>query len=154
MFGLSTDYGVFLLGRIKEEHDAGASPEEAVALGMAHTGGIVTAAACCLALALGALVLSRLVFVKEIGLGVAFAVILDATLVRAVMVPARHAVTRSGRLVESVLPASDRAAGFRCVRTGPAIRSGVASRCRPPSHEVMNKYTPLSTASAHEGEKQ
>jgi RND superfamily putative drug exporter len=88
VFGLSTDYGVFLLGRIKEEHDAGASPDEAVALGMAHTGGIVTAAACCLALALGALVLSRLVFVKEIGLGVAFAVILDATLVRAVMVPA------------------------------------------------------------------
>jgi RND superfamily putative drug exporter len=88
VFGLSTDYGVFLLGRIKEEHDAGASPDEAVALGMAHTGGIVTAAACCLALAMGALVLSRLVFVKEIGLGVAFAVILDATIVRAVLVPA------------------------------------------------------------------
>ena len=88
VFGLSTDYGVFLLGRIKEEHDAGASPDEAVALGMAHTGGIVTAAACCLAVAMGALVLSRLVFVKEIGLGVAFAVILDATLVRAVLVPA------------------------------------------------------------------
>jgi RND superfamily putative drug exporter len=88
VFGLSTDYGVFLLGRIKEEHDAGASADEAVALGMAHTGGIVTAAACCLALAMGALVLSRLVFVKEIGLGVAFAVILDATLVRAVLVPA------------------------------------------------------------------
>jgi uncharacterized membrane protein YdfJ with MMPL/SSD domain len=88
VFGLSTDYGVFLLGRIKEEHDAGASPDEAVALGMAHTGGIITAAACCLALAMGALVLSRLVFVKEIGLGVAFAVLLDAILVRAVFVPA------------------------------------------------------------------
>jgi uncharacterized membrane protein YdfJ with MMPL/SSD domain len=88
VFGLSTDYGVFLLGRIKEEHDNGASPDEAVALGMAHTGGIVTAAACCLAVAMGALVLSRLVFVKEIGLGVAFAVLLDATLVRAVLVPA------------------------------------------------------------------
>jgi RND superfamily putative drug exporter len=88
VFGLSTDYGVFLLGRIKEEHDAGASPDEAVALGLAHTGGIVTAAAGCLALAMGALVLSRLVFVKEIGLGVAFAVVLDATLVRAVLVPA------------------------------------------------------------------
>ncbi len=88
VFGLSTDYGVFLLGRIKEEHDAGASPDEAVALGWAHTGGIVTAAAGCLALAMGALVLSRLVFVKEIGLGVAFAVVLDATLVRAVLVPA------------------------------------------------------------------
>ena len=88
VFGLSTDYGVFLLGRMKEEHDAGAAPAEAVALGLARTGAIVSAAACCLALAIGALVLSRLVFVKELGLGVAFAVILDATVVRAVLVPA------------------------------------------------------------------
>ena len=88
VFGLSTDYGVFLLGRMKEEHDAGASPDEAVALGLDRTGGIITAAALCLALAMGALVLSRLVFVKELGLGVAFAVLLDATVVRAVLVPA------------------------------------------------------------------
>jgi uncharacterized membrane protein YdfJ with MMPL/SSD domain len=88
VFGLSTDYGVFLLGRMKEEHDAGATPHEAVALGLDRTGGIVSAAALCLALAMGALVLSRLVFVKELGLGVAFAVLLDATVVRAVLVPA------------------------------------------------------------------
>jgi RND superfamily putative drug exporter len=88
VFGLSTDYGVFLLGRIKEEHDAGTDPARAVALGLDRSGGIVSAAALCLALALGALVLSHLVFVKELGLGVAFAVILDATLVRAVLVPA------------------------------------------------------------------
>jgi uncharacterized membrane protein YdfJ with MMPL/SSD domain len=88
VFGLSTDYGVFLLGRIKEEHDAGVAPGESVALGLDRTGGIVTAAACCLALAIGALMLSELVFVKELGLGVAFAVILDATLVRGVLVPA------------------------------------------------------------------
>jgi RND superfamily putative drug exporter len=88
VFGLSTDYGVFLLGRMKEEHDAGATPDQAVALGLDRTGGIVSAAALCLALAMGALVLSRLVFVKELGLGVAFAVLLDATLVRAILVPA------------------------------------------------------------------
>jgi uncharacterized membrane protein YdfJ with MMPL/SSD domain len=88
VFGLSTDYGVFLLGRMKEEHDAGATPDEAVALGLDRTGGIVSAAALCLAVAMGALVLSRLVFVKELGLGVAFAVLLDATVVRAVLVPA------------------------------------------------------------------
>ncbi len=87
VFGLSTDYGVFLLGRLKEEHDAGAAPSNAVALGLDRTGGIVSAAAICLALAVGALVLSRLVFVKELGLGVAFAVVLDATVVRAVLVP-------------------------------------------------------------------
>jgi len=88
VFGLSTDYGVFLLGRMKEEHDAGATPDQAVALGLDRTGGIVSAAALCLALAMGALVLSQLVFVKELGLGVAFAVLLDATLVRAILVPA------------------------------------------------------------------
>jgi RND superfamily putative drug exporter len=88
VFGLSTDYGVFLLGRMKEEHEAGADPSEAIARGLEHTGGIVSTAACCLALAIGALVLSRLVFVKELGLGVAFAVILDATIVRGVLVPA------------------------------------------------------------------
>ena len=88
VFGLSTDYGVFLLGRMKEEHDAGATPDQAVALGLDHTGGIMSAAAVCLALAMGALVLSRLVFVKELGLGVAFAVLLDATVVRAILVPA------------------------------------------------------------------
>jgi RND superfamily putative drug exporter len=88
VFGLSTDYGVFLLGRMKEEHEAGASPSEAIARGLDRTGGIVSTAACCLALALGALMLSRLVFVKELGLGVAFAVILDATIVRGVLVPA------------------------------------------------------------------
>jgi len=88
VFGLSTDYGVFLLGRIKEEHENGADPGQAVAVGIEHTGGIVSAAACCLALAVGALMLSRLVFVKELGLGVAFAVILDATIVRGMLVPA------------------------------------------------------------------
>ncbi len=88
VFGLSTDYGVFLLGRMKEEHDAGATPHEAVALGLDRTGGIVSAAAVCLALAIGALMMSRLVNVKELGLGVAFAVILDATVVRAALVPA------------------------------------------------------------------
>jgi RND superfamily putative drug exporter len=88
VFGLSTDYGVFLLGRMKEEHDAGMSPDESVARSLDHTGGIVSSAALCLALAMGALVLSRLVFVKELGLGVAFAVLIDATVVRAILVPA------------------------------------------------------------------
>ena len=99
VFGLSTDYGVFLLGRMKEEHDAGATPDEAVALGLDRTGGIVSAAAVCLALAMGALVLSRLVFVKELGLGVAFAVLLDATVVRADPGAGCDEASRPGRLV-------------------------------------------------------
>jgi len=73
---------------MKEEHNAGASADQAIAHGLDRTGGIVSAAALCLAVAMGALMLSRLVFVKELGLGVAFAVLLDATLVRAILVPA------------------------------------------------------------------
>ena len=131
VFGLSTDYGVFLLGRIKEEHDAGASPDEAVALGLAHTGGIVTAAACCLALAMGALVLSRLVFVKEIGLGVAFAVILDATLVRAVLVPAVMKLLGPAAWWNPFSRRPVTATGdSRSARPEPAVRAGRGPRLR------------------------
>ncbi|MEV2249834.1 MMPL family transporter [Streptomyces sp. NPDC050147] len=87
-FGLSTDYNVFLLGRIKEARAAGLDDRAAVAEGLARTGRIVTSAALLFCVAVGALALSRLVFVKELGLGTAFAVILDATVVRALLVPA------------------------------------------------------------------
>ncbi|MFD6986664.1 MMPL family transporter, partial [Streptomyces sp. NPDC059956] len=87
-FGLSTDYNVFLLGRIKEAKASGLDDRAAVTEGLAHTGRTVTSAAMLFCVAVGALALSRLVFVKELGLGTAFAVILDATLVRALLVPA------------------------------------------------------------------
>ena len=87
-FGLSTDYGVFLLTRIKEARDAGASNEEAVALGLQRTGRIVTAAALLLVVAIGAFATSEIVFIKQLGLGTAAAVAIDATIVRALLVPA------------------------------------------------------------------
>ncbi len=87
-FGLSTDYGVFLLHRIKEARDAGASDEEAVALGLQHTGRIVTAAALLFCVAIGAFATSQIVFIKQVGLGTAAAVLIDATIVRALLVPA------------------------------------------------------------------
>jgi RND superfamily putative drug exporter len=87
-FGLSTDYGVFLLTRIKEARDAGATNEEAVALGIQRTGRIVTAAALLLVVALGAFATSQIVFVKQLGVGTAVAVAVDATIVRALLVPA------------------------------------------------------------------
>lgn len=87
-FGLSTDYGVFLLTRIKEARDAGASNEEAVAVGIQRTGRIVTAAALLLVVAIGAFATSQIVFIKQLGVGVAVAVAIDATIVRALLVPA------------------------------------------------------------------
>ena len=68
-FGLSTDYGVFLLTRIKEARDAGATNDEAVALGIQRTGRIVTAAALLLVVALGAFATSQIVFIKQLGVG-------------------------------------------------------------------------------------
>jgi uncharacterized membrane protein YdfJ with MMPL/SSD domain len=87
VFGLSTDYGVFLLSRIKEARDGGASDRDAVAIGLQRTGRIVTAAAVLFCVAIGAFATSEMVFIKELGLGIAFAVLLDATIVRALLVP-------------------------------------------------------------------
>ncbi len=87
-FGLSMDYEVFLLGRIKEHHDAGLDNASAVAAGLATTGRIVTAAAALMAVTFLAFVTSRVGFVQMLGLGCALAVLLDATLVRGVLVPA------------------------------------------------------------------
>jgi RND superfamily putative drug exporter len=86
-FGLATDYGVFLLSRIKEAHDSGIPNSEAVAVGLERTGRIITAAALLFAVAIGAFTTSQLVFIKELGLGTALAVLIDASLVRALLVP-------------------------------------------------------------------
>jgi uncharacterized membrane protein YdfJ with MMPL/SSD domain len=86
-FGLATDYGVFLLSRIKEARDAGASDSEAVAIGLERSGRIVTAAALLFAVAIGAFATSKLVFIKELGLGTALAVLIDASIIRALLVP-------------------------------------------------------------------
>jgi uncharacterized membrane protein YdfJ with MMPL/SSD domain len=87
-FGLSTDYAIFLLSRIKEAHEAGVPNDEAVAVGLQRTGRIVTAAALLIAIAIGAFATSEIVFIKELGVGVALAVLIDATIIRALIVPA------------------------------------------------------------------
>jgi uncharacterized membrane protein YdfJ with MMPL/SSD domain len=87
VFGLSTDYGVFLLSRIKEARDGGASDSEAVAIGLERTGRIVTAAALLFSVAIGAFVTSQMIFIKQLGLGTALAVLIDATIIRALLVP-------------------------------------------------------------------
>jgi uncharacterized membrane protein YdfJ with MMPL/SSD domain len=86
-FALATDYGVFLLARIKEAHDGGMPNSQAVAVGLERTGRIVTAAALLFAVAIGAFTTSQLVFIKELGLGTALAVLIDASVIRALLVP-------------------------------------------------------------------
>ncbi|HEX8688930.1 MAG TPA: MMPL family transporter [Solirubrobacterales bacterium] len=86
-FGLSTDYAVFLLSRIKEARDNGASDSESVAIGLERTGRIVTAAALLFAVAIGAFATSQIIFIKENGVGTALAVLIDASIIRALLVP-------------------------------------------------------------------
>jgi uncharacterized membrane protein YdfJ with MMPL/SSD domain len=87
-FAMSTDYGVFLFGRIKEAHDRGLATRDAVAFGLERTGRLVTAAALLFCVALGAFTTSHIFFVKQLGVGVPLAVAIDATIVRALLVPA------------------------------------------------------------------
>jgi RND superfamily putative drug exporter len=87
-FGLSMDYEVFLLSRIKEEYDRTGDNEHSVALGLERTGRLVTAAAALLSFVFLAFATSDISFIKMFGLGLALAVVMDATLVRGVLVPA------------------------------------------------------------------
>ena len=87
-FGLSMDYEVFLLSRIKEEYDLGHGNEESVAVGLEKTGGIVTAAALLLAVVFVAFATAEVAVVKVFGVGLTLAVMVDAFLVRTALVPA------------------------------------------------------------------
>ncbi|MFF7339330.1 MMPL family transporter [Streptomyces sp. NPDC008163] len=86
-FGLSMDYGVFLLSRIKEEYDRTGDHEGAVSFGLRRTGGLITAAAVILAVVMVAIGTSRVTNTKMLGLGIALAVLMDAMVVRSLLVP-------------------------------------------------------------------
>jgi RND superfamily putative drug exporter len=88
VFGLSMDYELFLLSRIREEHIAGKSNVDAVATGLQRSARIITAAAVLLAVVFAAFISSGVTSIKSMGFGVALAVLLDATIVRALLVPA------------------------------------------------------------------
>ncbi len=88
IFGLSMDYELFLLSRIKEEHFAGHNNIESVAVGLQRSARIITAAALLLAAVFAAFMTSGVTAIKMMGFGTAFAVLLDATIVRALLVPA------------------------------------------------------------------
>lgn len=88
LFGLSTDYEVFMLSRVKEFYEHSRSNVEAVAAGLQSTGGMITAAGLILIATFSVFATSQVITLKEIGLGLAIGVLLDATIVRVIMVPA------------------------------------------------------------------
>ncbi len=88
VFGLSMDYEVFLLSRIQEEWKRTRDNRESVILGLARTGRTITSAALILLVVVGAFATGDLVYVKQMGLGIAAAIAIDVTLVRLLLVPA------------------------------------------------------------------
>ena len=88
LFGLSMDYHVFILSRVREAYDRGLSNEDAVRHGIKTTAGVVTSAAVVMVATFSVFALLPLIDMKEMGIGLAAAVLIDATLVRAVLLPA------------------------------------------------------------------
>src|SRR6185369_4443138 len=88
LFGLSMDYHVFILSRIREAVDGGMSNEDAVAHGLKSTAGVVTSAALVMVAVFGSFALGSVQMAKQIGVGLAAAILIDATIIRAVLLPA------------------------------------------------------------------
>ncbi len=88
LFGLSMDYHVFILSRIREGHDRGLATDEAVARGIRDTAGVVTSAAIVMVAVFGIFATLSMVEFKQMGVGLALAVLIDATIIRAVLLPA------------------------------------------------------------------
>jgi RND superfamily putative drug exporter len=87
LFGLSMDYEVFIVSRMREARDRGATNSEAITEGLAHTGGVVTAAAIILVAALGGMVIGHFVGLQQLGVGLAIGVLIDATIIRGLLLP-------------------------------------------------------------------
>jgi RND superfamily putative drug exporter len=88
IFGLSMDYEVFLLSRVRERYDVTGDSTEAVAAGLQRTGGIITSAALLLLIVIGAFSVSGITFIKLMGVGMIVALIVDASIIRVMLVPA------------------------------------------------------------------
>jgi trehalose monomycolate/heme transporter len=88
IFGLSMDYEVFLLSRVRERYDVTGNNTAAVASGLQRTGGVITSAALLLVIVIGAFSTSGITFIKLMGVGMIVALIVDATVVRILLVPA------------------------------------------------------------------
>ena len=95
-FGLAMDYEVFLLSRIKELHDSGLSNDDAVRLGLQRSGRIITSAAAIIIVVFAGFVAGKLLVIKEVGFALAVAVLIDATVVRLLLVPATMTVLGRG----------------------------------------------------------
>ncbi|MFB8140599.1 MMPL family transporter [Streptomyces parvus] len=159
-FGLSMDYGVFLISRIKEEYDRTGDHEHSVTFGLRHTGGLITAAAVILAVVMVAIGTSRVTNTKMLGLGIALAVLMDAMVVRSLLVPAvMKLMGRSTWWAPAPLRAFHRRFGLSEGEAAPAVTpaavpdpGGPGGRGGPESPEPTAEAEEISGASGGIGE--
>ncbi|MFJ6573583.1 MMPL family transporter [Streptomyces sp. NPDC091292] len=145
-FGLSMDYEVFVTSRIKELHDLGEDNESAVANGLGHTGRIVTAAACLLAVSFFAFGTSKISFMQMFGLGSGLAILIDAVAVRGVLVPAAMRVLgRSAWYAPGFLRKVHGRFGLSEGGPLPRPAAGVAPESTVPSSPSSSPYVKDST---------
>lgn len=143
-FGLSMDYGVFLISRMKEEYDRTGDHEHSVTFGLRHTGGLITAAAVILAVVMVAIGTSRVTNTKMLGLGIALAVLMDAMVVRGLLVPAvMKLMGRSSWWAPAPLRAFHRAFGLSEGEPTPAaVNSPDAAGPSAPEEDPVGRGAP------------
>ena len=142
LFGLSMDYHVFILSRIREAYDRGLSTDDAISHGIKSTAGVVTSAAVVMVGVFLVFTMLPLVDLKEMGVGLAVAVLIDATIVRAVLLPATMKLLGRHELVPPQVARS----GCRVSSTRPHLSSRKHSRFpRLPSSSTNNAPRPRIT---------
>jgi RND superfamily putative drug exporter len=104
VFGLSMDYEVFLLSRIQEEYHQTGDSESAIANGLAATGGIITSAALIMLLVFGAFIAADVILTKMLGFGLAVAVVVDALIIRVMLVPSFMALAGKWNWWPNIIP--------------------------------------------------
>ena len=148
IFGLSTDYEVLMLSRVKEHYSRTHNNEESVAAGLQRTAGVITAAALILVGTFASFATGGVIAVKEIGLGLAFGVLLDATLVRIILVPATMRLMGDAnwwlpgwldRILPQVSEGVELSAADAKTMVLPAFRPGVVA---PEPHTVAPRVSP------------
>ncbi|MGV0101124.1 MMPL family transporter [Streptomyces californicus] len=148
-FGLSMDYGVFLISRMKEEYDRTGDHEHSVTFGLRHTGGLITAAAVILAVVMVAIGTSRVTSTKMLGLGIALAVLMDAMVVRGLLVPAvMKLMGRSTWWAPAPLRAFHRRFGLSEGESAPAAAASAPAPAPAPDGAAVPAGTSAAAAAA------
>ena len=147
LFGLSMDYHVFILSRVREAVDRGMSNDDAVAHGIKSTAGVVTSAALVMVAVFGSFALASDQLAKQIGVGLAAAILIDATIIRAVLLPATHEAARRAQLVPAQAPGLAAEARARAAGGARGLRGNGGRQMEPRDQGVGHgdeRYQPTT----------